>query len=397
MTTYLGKGDTIMKRILGIALALALLLTGSALAVELTDVPGTPTQDVAASLTAAWRDEAKTVYDLQVLPSDQLTMDQVTDAYTFVYEENHRPVRWYPEETQRAIEAMIGSTNPDALYMTEFMRLYAAQIEPPTDLDVVMELKVDYQPGQLTVVVLGDVTNPQAIVWTPVESHVTAVGRLEFVIPQDLMRELQGKDVLFTLLTVRTGDGGTTVPAATEKPETVPSKQAGDNTRIVRTTDKDGNVLADPFELVIVPETDLIKQELARLSEHLKTKNLPALEWLPEESQSEIRFLLGDQADKLLILDYVPLITRSYRHTDGDAITTFSFATPYKEGQAVVTALGLPKADALADGETLMDWAVQRAVVRADGTVDIVFDQLALIGMDTETGLLLVYGEPLAQ
>ena len=386
-----------MKRILGIALALALLLTGSALAVELTDVPGTPTQDVAASLTAAWRDEAKTVYDLQVLPSDQLTMDQVTDAYTFVYEENHRPVRWYPEETQRAIEAMIGSTNPDALYMTEFMRLHAAQIEPPTDLDVVMELKVDYQPGQLTVVVLGDVTNPQAIMWTPVESHVTAVGRLEFVIPQDLMRELQGKDVLFTLLTVRTGDGGTTVPAATEKPETVPSKQAGDNTRIVRTTDKDGNVLADPFELVIVPETDLIKQELARLSEHLKTKNLPALEWLPEESQSEIRFLLGDQADRLLILDYVPLITRSYRHTDGDAIASFSFATPYKEGQAVVTALGLPKADALADGETMMDWAVQRAVVRADGTVDIVFDQLALIGMDTETGLLLVYGEPLAQ
>ena len=90
-----------MKHILGIALALALLLTGSALAVELTDVHGTPTQDVVASLTAAWRDEAKTAYDLQVLPSDQLTMDQVTDAYTYVYEENNRPVRWYPEETQR--------------------------------------------------------------------------------------------------------------------------------------------------------------------------------------------------------------------------------------------------------------------------------------------------------
>ena len=386
-----------MKCILGIALALALLLTGGALAVELTDVPGTPTQDVVTSLTSNWRDEAKTAYDLRVLPSDQLTMDQVTDAYTFVYEENHRPVRWYPEETQRAIEAMIGSTNPDALYMTEFMRLHAAQIEPPTDLDAVMELKVDYRPGQLTVVVLGDVTNPQEIVWTPVESHVTAVGRLEFVIPQALMSELQGEDVLFTLLTVRTGDGGTTVPAATEKPEIVPSKQAGDNTRIVRTTDKDGNVLADPFELIIVSETDRITHELALLNEHLKMKKLPALEWLPEESQSEIRFLLGDKADGLLIYDYVPLITRSYRHTDGDAIATFSFATPYKEGQAVVTALGLPKADALADGETVMDWAVQRAVVRADGTVDVVFDQLALIGMDTETGLLLVYGEPLAQ
>ena len=292
-----------MKRILGIALALALLLTGGALAVELTDVPGTPTQDVVTSLTSNWRDEAKTAYDLRVLPSDQLTMNEVTDAYTFVHEENHRPVRWYPEETQRAIEAMIGSIDPDALYMTEFMRLHAAQIEPPTDLDAVMELKVDYRPGQLTVVVLGDVTNPQEIVWTPVESHVTAVGRLEFVIPQALMSELQGEDVLFTLLTVRTGDGGTTVPAATEKPEIVPSKQARDNTRIVRTTDKDGNVLADPFELVIVPETDLIKQELARLNEHLKTKNLPALEWLPEESQSEILLLLSDQADRLLILD----------------------------------------------------------------------------------------------
>ena len=386
-----------MKRILGIALALALLLTGGALAVELTDVPGTPTQDVVTSLTSNWRDEAKTAYDLRVLPSDQLTMNEVTDAYTFVHEENHRPVRWYPEETQRAIEAMIGSTDPDALYMTEFMRLHAAQIEPPTDLDAVMELKVDYRPGQLTVVVLGDVTNPQEIVWTPVESHVTAVGRLEFVIPQALMNELQGEDVLFILLTVRTGDGGTTVPAATEKPEIVPSKQAGDNTRIVRTTDKDGNVLADPFELIIVSETDRITHELALLNEHLKMKKLPALEWLPEESQSEIRFLLGDKADGLLIYDYVPLITRSYRHTDGDAIATFSFATPYKEGQAVVTALGLPKADALADGETVMDWAVQRAVVRADGTVDVVFDQLALIGMDTETGLLLVYGEPLAQ
>lgn len=386
-----------MKRILGIALALALLLTGSALAVELTDVHGTPTQDVVASLTAAWRDEAKTAYDLQVLPSDQLTMDQVTDAYTYVYEENNRPVRWYPEETQRAIEAMIGSTDPDTLHMTEFMRLHAAQIEPPADLDVVMELKVNYQPGQLTVAVLGDATNPQEIVWTPVESHVTAVGRLELVIPQDLMRELQGKDVLFALLTVRTSDGRTTVPATTEEPENVPSKQAGDNTRILRTTDEDGNVLPDPFELAIAPETDIIKQELARLDEHIKTKNLPALEWLPEESQSEIRFLLGDQADKLQILDYVPLITRSYRHTDGDAIADFSFATPYKEGQTVVTALGLPKADALADDGTLMDWAVHRAVVRADGTVDIVFDQLALIGMDTETGLLLVYGEPLAQ
>lgn len=386
-----------MKRILGIALALVLLFCSGALAVELTDVPGTPTQDVVASLNASWRDEEKTAYDLHVLPSDQLTMDEVTDAYTFVYEENNRPVRWYPEETQRAIEAMIGGVDPDALYMTEFMRLHAAQIEPPTDLDAVMELKVDYQPGQLTVVVLGDVTDPDEIVWTPVESRVTAVGWLEFVIPQELAAKLRGQDVLFTLLTIRTGASEAVVAEATQKPETVPSKQAGDNTRIVRETDAQGNALKEPFDLIIVPESEQITRELTLMNGHLKEKKLPALDWLPEESRNEVRFLLGEKAEKLLIADYVPLITRNYRHTDGDAIAKFAFATPYQEGQAVVTALGLPKADAEDNGETQMVWAVQQATVRADGTVDVVFDQLALIGMDTETGLLLVYGEPVAE
>ena len=41
-----------------------------------------------------------------------------------------------------------------------------------------------------------------------------------------------------------------------------------------------------------------------------------------------------------------------------------------------------------------MDWAVQPAVVRDGGHVDIVFDQLALIGMGEETGLLLMFSVP---
>ena len=83
------------KRILGIMLIL-MLVAGSASAAIYTDVSGTPTQDVAVQLDAAWRDEAATAYDLAVLPVDQLAMDKVTDVYTFVYEEENRPVRWYP-------------------------------------------------------------------------------------------------------------------------------------------------------------------------------------------------------------------------------------------------------------------------------------------------------------
>ena len=382
------------KRILGIALALA-LLTGSASAAVLTDAPGTPTQDRAVALEARWEDETRTAYDLRELPADQLTMDQAADVYDFVYEQGNRPVRWYPEDTQKAIEAMI-SVDPDALYMTEFMRLHAAEIEPPAELDAAMTLSIDYQPGQLTVVVLGDTSDPANLVWTPVESRVTATGRVEFDIPQELMAQLQGGDLLFSLLTVRQGARGTVTVETTETPDSLPSKQAGDTTRIVKTVDKDGQALPDDFELVIVPETDLIRREIALLGQFLTEREQPALTWLPEEDQNRVRYLLGVNGEALIVSDYVPLITRDFRPTDGDAVGTLSFATPYQEGQTIVTAMGVPKKDTSENGETLMDWSVQPAVVREGGVVDVVFDQLALIDMGAETGLLLMLSEPTA-
>ena len=180
------------KRILGIGLAL-MLLTVSASAAVLTDAPGTPTQDRAVALDARWEDEARTAYDLRELPADHLTVNQAVDVYDFVYEQGNRPVRWYPEDTQKAIEAII-SVDPDTLHMTEFMRLYAAEIVPPADLEATMTLTIDYQPGQLTVVVLGDTSDPANLVWTPVKSRVTANGQVEFNVPQALMAQLQGED-----------------------------------------------------------------------------------------------------------------------------------------------------------------------------------------------------------
>lgn len=387
-----------MKRFLGIALVISMLFSCAALAAELTDAPGMLTQDAAISATARMQDENKTAYDLYIMTADQQTMDQVSDAYTFIYEQDNRPVRWFPEETQRVIETLVDNIDPDAMHMTEFMRLHVPQSDTIAALDVVMKLKSDYQPGQQTVIVLGDISDPEHIVWTPLKAEVTEVGQLEFVIPQSLMAELHGKDVIFTLLTVRPDEGGYSITKTIEEiPEVVPSKQAGDNTRIVKITDEYGNPPVKPFELVIVPETELIKQELALLNEHVNTKQKAALAWLPEDKQDEISYLLGDKSEDMLIADYVPLITRGYDQTNGDAIATFAFATPYQAGQTVVTVLGLPREDTAADGETLMDWVVQRATVQEDGTLDIVFNQLSLVGMGTETGLMLVYGEPVAQ
>ena len=387
------------KRILGIVLAL-MLLTVSASAAVLTDAPGTPTQDRAVALDARWEDEAQTAYDLRELPADHLTVNQAVDVYDFVYEQGNRPVRWYPEDTQKAIEAII-SVDPDTLHMTEFMRLHAAEIVPPADLEATMTLTIDYQPGQLTVVVLGDTSDPANLVWTPVESRVIANGQVEFHVPQALMAQLQGEDLLFSLLTVRQGARGTVEVETTEVPENLPSKQAGDTTRVIKTVTRDGQALPDDFKIAIVPETELIRREITMLGQFVTEQEQPALNWLPEEDQNRVRYLLGVDGKALIVSDYVPLITEDFRPTDGDAVGTLSFATPYSKGQTIVTALGIPNknadnADEIQNGKTQMKWSVQPAIVREGGVVDVVFDQLALIDMGTEAGLLLMLSEPAA-
>ena len=379
------------KQILGATLALA-LLTGSASAAVYTDAPGTPTQDQVVSLTAAWQDSESAAYELVEMPADKLTMDTATNVYEFVYEQENRPVRWYPEETQTAIETMIGG-NGDSLYMTELMRMHAEEITVTTDLKAVLTLDIDYQPGQTVVVVLGDISDPANIVWTPVEARVIAVGRVEFDVPQELMEQLQGDDLLFTLLTVRQGGKTTVTVETTEIPETLPSKEASDTTRIVKTV-RNGQEVEDDFQIEVVTETSVIQREIELLGQYVTVQQKPVLSWLPEEAQDRVRYLLNMDGDSLIITDYVALTSENFRDTDGDAVGTLSFATPYKEGQTIVTVLGIPKKEASADGETLMDWIVQPAIVRANGVVDVVFDQMALIDMGTETGLLLMLSEP---
>ena len=283
--------------------------------------------------------------------------------------------------------------------MTELMRLHAPAAEPQAELLVKMLLDVDYQPGQLVAAVLGDTSDPEALVWTAVPAEVTALGLVEFTAPQDLMQALQNEDVIFSLLTIRPGRRGGVV---TYREETIhvelPSKTAYDVTRIVKVTDENGDPLPHAFQLLVVDETPQIQEEMKRLRAHVKEQKKPAVAWLPQEDQISVQLLLGDALEKerLVVYDYLPLITIDYVDTYGDAIAAFTFATPYAPGQAVVTALGLPKEGA-AEGETAMTWTVQRARVSAAGEVEIVFDQLSLSGMGEQTGLLLVLSQPLAE
>ena len=225
---WMGSARKVTKRTLRTMLTLMLWM-GSATAAVLTDAPGTPTQDRAVDLTAEWADGQATDYDLAEQPANLLTMDTAKDVFLYVYEQENRPIDWYPEETQQAIAKMV-DCDPDALHMSELFRLHAPETDVQSDLDVKLTLDIDYVPGQLTVAVLGDTSDPENVVWTPVESKVTQTGLVELVIPKALMEQLQGEDVLFTLLTVREGGGHKTVQVeTTAEPDSLPSKQAGDD------------------------------------------------------------------------------------------------------------------------------------------------------------------------
>ena len=385
-----------MKRCMAIAVLLLMMTCGCAWAEVLTDAPGTPTQDIVLSLESFFMDEARTPYGVQVMQADQLTMDTVTDIFEFVYKQKNRAARYFPEETQQAIAEMYG-IDPDILYMTEFMRLHKAEVKPHADVKSVMTVDVDYYPGQLIVVVLGDTSNPEDIEWTPVMSRVTDMGVIEYDVPQELIEQMQGEDVLFSLLTVRPGGRGEGAFFEEETdPRNVPSKTATDSTYVVSATDASGKPLDRWFRLLVVSESEVIRKELAKIRKHIVEDQLPASTHLPQNSQNEFELLIGKlcNVQEMPIYEYVSLITENYRDTDGDCAAVLAFATPYKVGQTVITALGLPKEGAQDSDPTLMNWAVQRAEVMENGTLEIIFDQLALIGMGEEKGLLLVFSEP---
>lgn len=190
----------------------------------------------------------------------------------------------------------------------------------------------------------------------------------------------------------------TTVAFATAVVE-LPSKTASDTTTVVEYVSESGTPLEDDFELLVVEENEIIQNELAMIRNHVIDQGRPVCTWLPEDTQDEIQQQLDDdvEMENLVVYDIVPVITRNYKDAYGNVICTMSFATPYPEGHQIVAVLGLPKQEETVDSETQMDWIVQTARVNADGNVEIVFKQEALIGMGEQIGMLMLLAEPLAE
>ncbi len=394
-----------MKRLMTALLALlmttvlfagTLAETGVIQSVELTDVPNSHTADAVLSLESVFQNSRATVYDILKEPANQLTVDTLLDIFSFVVDDGNRPARYFPPETQQQIIEAIEGESLDSLNMTEFMRLSFAETRISEDLKFLMELDVDYMPGQTVVVVVADTADTENLVWFALKAEVVSPGLIEVIIPKEVFVVLEGKDVLYSLLTPRRGMTRYYLQEEVITPEPLPSIEADDTSYIDRTVISEdlGEV---EFSLVIVEETDIQVKELANLREHVKKQ--PLIDWFPKEDQQEVQLLLGGNfdLDTLILYDALSLESIDYKDTYGDVLASFHFVTPYAKEQAIIAMLGIPKDEKVTGMRTAMDWAVQLVRVQDGGAIDIAFDQLMMIEIGEQSGLLLLLAEPLTR
>ncbi len=395
--------EKIIRRAIALVLALV-LMTGAAFAQELekerTLVPGTPTHTEVIDVKAHWLDKDNTEFGMKPVEPDQHTIDIVNEAYDYVYKQGHAPVEYFPEKTQKQIAELCPDIAPEALFISEMMKMNADPSDVKADLDVDMEYDVNYRPGQLVIVVLG-IDEEEEMNWEALKAEVPEKGVIKFTVPEEIAEKLKDNDFMFSVLTVLDGDGLYDVQRVEEKKHIeVPSKSAYDVIVIKEiVTKKDGEPAK--FKILQSPETDVIKEELVKIEKHVKEDELPVVQYLPEAIRDEMQLLLGEEFDlnDLVVYDYLSLVTEDYDKIYGDAEAELTFATPYQKEKKAVTVLALPKdiakKDAEKGDEELMDWSIQRAEIVSDYTVRTTFDQLGLEKMGYETALMLVLSEKL--
>lgn len=384
-----------MKRLLCCLALLLCLLTASACAEAIldsdyTDVPSMMTQDSVVDM------EVAEGCSITLLQPDEKSMALLEDVYTFVWEEKNRPVRYYDEETQRKIQALIPGTDIDALHMTEFMA-QQMQGEPQDTVKVQRLLDVDYQPGQLVIVVLGIEEENGAYRWFPYKGEVPATGLISYEIPVEDYACLNGQKVIYHVLTTRVGPRGDVLTYYEILPEryTAPSKDAGDIIRVRRWYAKNGNAMDDSFSIFLVDKTKLMEEEIQRIGQHLAEEK-PAMTWFSEALQQEAQLLLPEGVDmkSLVIYDAVAVKSRDYKDTYGDVACEHTFASAYDPERSVVAMLGFPIQDA--QEAPYFTWYCQRADAIED-YVQIDYKQLLIPRMETEPAMLIVLSQPIGE
>lgn len=398
------------KLLLSIAVAICLVLSVTSYASDIsgkeyTDVPGTPTQDalvevvVAGGLTDVIIPEAP----------DHRSMTVLSDIYDFVSNQNNPPATYFTEDVQTALDMVLPSgVNKESLHMSEYVLMSVSEFELP-DVLVSEKFSVDYEPGQLVVVMIGQypesgdlvegVPLNEQIIWTPLSAVVSETGVIEYTMPENLLSSIKGGQALFSVMTDRYNTRTIVERHQLETTEHIelPSIAAIDLTKVLDYTTTSTELELEQFEIIIVEENELVKNEMQTMRDFVVTQEQPVFYYFNQEAQDEAKLHLPVYVDPATLIAYemISLKSINYNDTYGDVEAVFSFPTRFPDGSIVITFLGLPEVgvDLNNDGYDDMKWYPMRTSISND-QIHITFRQLSLKYMGETDALLIVIGEP---
>lgn len=380
-----------------------------------TNVPGTTTQDAVTGCSAEIliNDSFSAAWSMEFLQPDALTLAALLDIYDFVLENSVMPARYFPEDVQQEIREILDGADPEILHMSEFMSVLPESVAVEDGVArVQLVFDVDYQPGQLVVVMFGDIdeVDPSVLTeaeirqieWTPLPAEVVQPGVIEFTIPHTLLMDIQAQQTMFNVLTDRRGGRGSGESGYTETPAQVivPSKNASDMTIISNEYyNAGGEPLSDDFRIYLTEKTPVMQEEIRRIENYIQpagSEPRPIAGWFSDEVINEVSLFAGADfdTDTLLAYEIKAVAAENYIDTYGDVRTAFQFATPYRDGQTIVSVLGVPSENPDGANGTQMEWTVLNTVVE-DSMTKITFKQLLIPTMEEESLLLIVLSEPI--
>lgn len=385
-----------MKKLLCAVLIVSLWLTTATIAgaaglyaEDYTDVPSVMTQDAVLTLTAEPGGQ------VEVLQPDTQSAALLDALYDFVRTQGNRPVHFYDEATQQAIQALIPGVDIDSLYMTEFMGLQlSAEGGDAATMAMRMTLDEDYAPGQLIVAVLGIRGADDAYAWYPYRGSVPETGVICWAMPaEDYAALAQDRSVLH-ILTIRPGVSHSEAEPEQDPLSRIrPSKQADDLTQIDSWASTDGASIEDPFRIYFVDLTEPMEAEMLRLAAFLEDGQA-AIGFFPEELRTQAQEMLQGSAapEDMVIYDVAAVRAENYKDTYGDIATDSRFPTSYSADKAMFALLGFPAEDGT------FQWHYLRTSGITETTnVEIVYKQLILPAMEKEPAMLIVFSEPLIE
>ena len=381
-----------------LVLAMMTALSGGALAEVVeesyTDTPANPTQDnvteIRAVQTVPGADPEE--YIVLTMEPTAATVWLLGALYDFVDINQVPPVRWFPEKIQQDIRKILEGADPDALYIPEIFSALPQRAKQDGAVVVDMLMNIDYDPGALIVVVLG-VETETGVDWFALKGDVLVDDTIHFEIPAEVIAQLAGHETLTVVFTVKPGEGWQEEETILRpEPTFVPSKSGSNMTYVEDKVTISGTGDPSDCRMLIVPQTEAARQELARFTDWMTKRGKAPLDYFDDKILNEISLLLPDvDLGTLLPYEVECVMVENYKEPYGDVMARFRFPSDFTADKKIVTLLGMPQTDG-----TFM-WTVLYTTQINDPCTEITFSSTVLPAMMTQPGLMLVFSEPIAE